>query len=359
MLDRINRIGRIFGCFATSSGRKSCYPIRLRRNSKLEALILGCGAGQGQVRQTAGQGDHRCGHGKQEALQSQPIAAPRSGLMPPEVLPILGYRGTSEHIQCLLSEARARERAWRLVAVENLSVPFDRRVWHECTTLVAAGVRGVGRSARGASAMRPRRPYAGAGRRCGCTGTPRRPAPARWPVATRSEYPFMLAWTLRLAWRIWRERGFDVLHACNPPDLFFLIGRVFRPFGVIRSSTTSTTPTPRSSSPSAGERSAKAFRSALCAGLSAAPKRARRRRRLSQQTRTGPWLSRVAARARTTSSWCAARPGWRSSCRSQATASTGAGAPLSGRLPVGVMGKQDGVDVLGARRRGPGGRRPR
>ena len=46
------------------------------------------------------------------------------------------------------------------------------------------------------------------------------------------EYPFMLWWTLRLARRVWRDHPFDVIHACNPPDLFFLIGWLFRPRGV-------------------------------------------------------------------------------------------------------------------------------
>ena len=115
-----------------------------------------------------------------------------------------------------------------LILVENLSVPFDRRVWHECTTLLAAGYE--------VSVICPcgkrhdREPYAElSGVRIYRYPTP----PSASSLAGYAlEYPYMLAWTLRLAWRIWRERGFDVIHACNPPDLFFLIGRVFRPFGV-------------------------------------------------------------------------------------------------------------------------------
>ena len=33
--------------------------------------------------------------------------------------------------------------------------------------------------------------------------------------------------------RVWREHPFDVIHACNPPDLFFLVGWLFRPRGVV------------------------------------------------------------------------------------------------------------------------------
>jgi glycosyltransferase involved in cell wall biosynthesis len=115
-----------------------------------------------------------------------------------------------------------------LILVENLSVPFDRRVWHECTTLVSAGHE--------VSVICPRgkrhdlEPYA----ELGGVRIYRYPPPrgARSLAGYLREYPYMLAWTQRLAWRIWRERGFDAIHACNPPDLFFLIGRFFRRYGV-------------------------------------------------------------------------------------------------------------------------------
>ncbi len=115
-----------------------------------------------------------------------------------------------------------------LVLVENLSVPFDRRVWHECTTLVAAGYdvsvicpQG-GRHDREAfeerDGVRIHR-YPLGYRASALRGYPR-------------EYSTMLWRTAALARRIWAERPFDVIHACNPPDLFFLIGRLFRARGV-------------------------------------------------------------------------------------------------------------------------------
>ena len=115
-----------------------------------------------------------------------------------------------------------------LVLVENLSVPFDRRVWHECTTLIAAGYEVSVICPRGK--RHDREAYA----ELGGVRIYRYPSP---PSASSlagyvREYPYMLAWTQRLAWRIWRERGFDAIHACNPPDLFFLIGRFFRRYGV-------------------------------------------------------------------------------------------------------------------------------
>jgi glycosyltransferase involved in cell wall biosynthesis len=115
-----------------------------------------------------------------------------------------------------------------LVLVENLSVPFDRRVWHECTTLISRGYQ--------VSVICPR------GRRHDTSPYEERdgvriyryPHP---PSATSlsgylREYPYMLWWTCRLALRVWRRHRFDVIHACNPPDLFFLLGRIFRPWGV-------------------------------------------------------------------------------------------------------------------------------
>jgi glycosyltransferase involved in cell wall biosynthesis len=115
-----------------------------------------------------------------------------------------------------------------LVLVENLSVPFDRRVWHECTTLVAAGYEVSVICPRGR--RHDREAYA----ESGGVRIFRYPAPpnARSLAGYAREYPYMLVWTQRLAWRIWRERGFDAVHACNPPDLFFLIGRFFRRYGV-------------------------------------------------------------------------------------------------------------------------------
>ena len=115
-----------------------------------------------------------------------------------------------------------------LVLVENLSVPFDRRVWHECTTLASAGYQ--------VSVICPqgRRHDTGRYEERGGVRIYRYPPPPRATSLAGyvREYPFMLWWTWRLARRVWREHPFDAIHACNPPDLFFLIGRLFRPRGV-------------------------------------------------------------------------------------------------------------------------------
>ncbi len=46
------------------------------------------------------------------------------------------------------------------------------------------------------------------------------------------EYSAALWHELRLAFRVRRERGIDVLQGCNPPDLIFLVAWALRPFGV-------------------------------------------------------------------------------------------------------------------------------
>jgi len=45
------------------------------------------------------------------------------------------------------------------------------------------------------------------------------------------EYGAALCWTFLLSLRVLFTRGFDVVHACNPPDLFFLIGGFYKLFG--------------------------------------------------------------------------------------------------------------------------------
>ncbi|MPY97751.1 MAG: glycosyltransferase [Actinophytocola sp.] len=112
-----------------------------------------------------------------------------------------------------------------LILVENLSVPFDRRVWQECTTLRDAGwevhvicPRGEKQDTEAEVVLDdvhihryPLRP---------ATGGPRGYA---------REYGLALAHTLWRALRLTLRLGrFDVVHACNPPDMLFLVGAVLK-----------------------------------------------------------------------------------------------------------------------------------
>jgi glycosyltransferase involved in cell wall biosynthesis len=113
-----------------------------------------------------------------------------------------------------------------LMLVENLPSPFDRRVWQEATTLRDAGYTvsiicptGKGYEKKfeileGIAIWRYDLPLEGAGAR-----------------GYALEYSAALLQTFVLCWRVLATRGFDVIHACNPPDLFFLIGRFFKLFG--------------------------------------------------------------------------------------------------------------------------------
>jgi glycosyltransferase involved in cell wall biosynthesis len=113
-----------------------------------------------------------------------------------------------------------------LILVENLPSPFDRRVWQEATTLRDAGYA--------VSIICP----AGKGYEKKYELIEdihiwryRLPAEGEGALGYLIEYSAALAWSFLLTWKVLFKRGFDVIHACNPPDLFFLIGGFFKLFG--------------------------------------------------------------------------------------------------------------------------------
>ncbi len=57
------------------------------------------------------------------------------------------------------------------------------------------------------------------------------PTEAEGPLGYLLEYSSALSWTFLLSLRVFLTRGFDVVHACNPPDLFFLIGAFYKLLG--------------------------------------------------------------------------------------------------------------------------------
>lgn len=113
-----------------------------------------------------------------------------------------------------------------LMIVENLPLPFDRRAWQECRTLRAAGAEvavicptGKGHEAR--YEVREgihiyRHPL---------------PVDARGALGYLLEYTAALWHESWLAWKIFRRHGFDTIHACNPPDLIFLVALPFKALG--------------------------------------------------------------------------------------------------------------------------------
>ena len=113
-----------------------------------------------------------------------------------------------------------------LILVENLPSPFDRRVWQEAGALRDAGhtVTIICPTGRGYEKRYEEIDGIAIHRYT-------LPVEASGALGYLLEYGSALAKTFALAWRVLFTRGFDVIHACNPPDLFFLIGGFFRLLG--------------------------------------------------------------------------------------------------------------------------------
>jgi glycosyltransferase involved in cell wall biosynthesis len=114
------------------------------------------------------------------------------------------------------------ERPRVLMIVQNLPVPFDRRVWLECETLQQAGydVTVVCPTGEGTVAEQV------------VNGVRIVAYPAYAPggsaLSYAKEYAYSFAATARLALRERRSGHFDVVQACNPPDIFWMLARWLR-----------------------------------------------------------------------------------------------------------------------------------
>jgi glycosyltransferase involved in cell wall biosynthesis len=113
-----------------------------------------------------------------------------------------------------------------VILVENLPVPLDRRVWLEATTLRDAGWQVVVIGPRGGKGMRRLR------ERIDGIDVLRYPQrEASGAAGYLAEYLPSMAFTSW--WLLWaRLTGpVDVIHGCNPPDLFWVLGRLGRLWG--------------------------------------------------------------------------------------------------------------------------------
>jgi glycosyltransferase involved in cell wall biosynthesis len=114
-----------------------------------------------------------------------------------------------------------------LFIVENLPVPFDRRVWQEATTLSDYGAK--------VSIICPKmKGYTNSFEIIDGIEIYRHPLPveARGATGYLIEYSVALFWEFFLSWRIYFKKRFHVIHGCNPPDLIFLIALWFKILGV-------------------------------------------------------------------------------------------------------------------------------
>jgi hypothetical protein len=123
-----------------------------------------------------------------------------------------------------MNERVTETRGKILFLIENSSVPADRRPWMEALTMAAAGYH--------VSVICPRlwgtRYYE---RLQGIT-IYRYPLPSLTGIVGHIvEYVIAMLITFLLAWFVLLREGFDVIHAANPPDFFYLIARPFKVLG--------------------------------------------------------------------------------------------------------------------------------
>ena len=113
-----------------------------------------------------------------------------------------------------------------LIIVENLPVPFDRRVWQEARALRDAGAEVSIICPTGKGLEEREQTLEG-------IHIYRHPLPLEAKRASEFlvEYGAALLHETRLAWKVLFRHGFDTLHACNPPDLIFLVALPFKLLG--------------------------------------------------------------------------------------------------------------------------------
>ncbi len=114
-----------------------------------------------------------------------------------------------------------------LMLVENLPVPADRRVWAEATTLRDHGFQVSIICPKGTT--QHRESYI-------CIENIyiyryQLPTVGRKYAAYLAEYGLALLMTFCLSIKVLFRHGFDVIHAANPPDVFFIIGLFYRILG--------------------------------------------------------------------------------------------------------------------------------
>jgi len=112
-----------------------------------------------------------------------------------------------------------------LIIVENLPVPLDRRVWQEATSLKKKGYqisiicpksKGYEKRYEVIDGIHIYRHFL--------------PLEVKASLGYCFEYLTALFWEFFLSLKVYFRHGFDVIHACNPPDLICLVGLFYKMF---------------------------------------------------------------------------------------------------------------------------------
>ncbi len=123
--------------------------------------------------------------------------------------------------------ASAGEERRVLIVVQNLPVPFDRRVWLEATSLRRAGYA--------VSVICPKaKEFIKSFEILEDVWIYRYPLPfeAKGAFGFVAEFAWCFAWTFLKSLRVQLGgQGFDILHACNPPETYWVLGYFWRLFG--------------------------------------------------------------------------------------------------------------------------------
>lgn len=115
-----------------------------------------------------------------------------------------------------------------LIIVQNLPVPFDRRVWQEATSLQRAGFE--------VAVICPKKKvYKKSYERLENIDIYRYALPYEANSGVIGYFfEFIYCWlaTAVLSIKAYLHRPFHAIHACNPPDTYFALALLYRPFGV-------------------------------------------------------------------------------------------------------------------------------
>jgi glycosyltransferase involved in cell wall biosynthesis len=112
-----------------------------------------------------------------------------------------------------------------LIIVQNLPVPLDRRVWLECQALTTNGF--------GVSVICPKGPGDPWHQRIDGVRIYKYPPPpqARGVLGYAFEFGYCWVVTAMLSILVAAKDGFAAIQACNPPDTYWALGRIWKLFG--------------------------------------------------------------------------------------------------------------------------------